>query len=335
MSSIGSLLPSTHPLQREFSEARFVVPEVERCLGAALDDCVRLSPPVAHLRAIPGKRLRALVLVGFAFLESPSGDTRRRAFQAAAAVEMIHEGSLVHDDILDGSVMRRGQHSVAAGFGIRCAADAGVYLVARGVSVLASREVGGGIESDVDMLRRLAYSQMLERMPAATTSLAQRQRVLEVMDGKTGALFTLAARAGLRICGSSGRSLRVDPALAGEFALELARGYQIRDDILDLTGDLRLGKPGGSDLENGIHSWPVLLWAQRSWAERTNRLRLSRGDVHECQAIRQEILASGSVRMAARDAQKHFDSALTVLGFLPDGNGRQLLAEIVGGLPIH
>ncbi len=323
------------PVSPDCIDVDLIRADVERFIRSSSDNCGALSAPVARLQSTPGKRLRALVLVGFATLGSPSSVVRLRALMAAAAIEMIHEGSLVHDDVVDRSLTRRGQPSTAAEFGIRSAAHVGVHLVAKGISLLASARPSIAIETDFHVLQRLAYAQMLERMPLEPGWEGQMKRTLDIMDGKTGTLFAAAAGIGARICGTSAVCGPAGSALVERFALELSRGFQIRDDVLDLTDDPRLGDTGGTDLGNGTPSWPVLLWAKDSWGERSARLRASRDDAHLRNAIRREILDSRLIHAATRDANGHLACADALLATLPESAGAALLRPLVRGLMVQ
>lgn len=312
------------------SEAGVVVAGLEQAISAGLHDSGILSEPIERIRSNSGKRLRPRVLLGFAGL---AGDRTEADCRAAAALEIIHEGSLAHDDIVDRSLVRRKRPSTPAEFGCRSAGNVGVYLVAKGLATLARLEAGSGLQIDLHLVRDLARAQMLERLPLEATYPAQRALAIEVIDGKTGGLFRLAAQLGCALANAR-RAGVADPELADEYAVSLARGFQIRDDVLDLNHDSRLGRPGGCDLPNGTLGWPMLEWAglQRSWTSACARIRGCRTNPRDQHALRSEVLASRAVALASAQANSFLDRAAVASRRLPPSPGRSVLSTIVDEL---
>jgi len=316
---------------RETREEAIV--RVEEAICANLGNCGALTEPIHRLRSAPGKRLRSLILLELASIEPGNQELNQTAYRAAAAIEMIHEGSLVHDDIVDRSLVRRQQVSTAAEFGVRTANHVGIYLVARGLSTLARLAAELNLRIDFDLLKRLAYAQLLECLPPEISLQAQKVRALEIMDGKTGALFTLAAGLGAQFAGL-GSGSTVDRIAVEAYALNLGRGFQIRDDVLDLTDRSTSERPAGTDLRNGLCSWPVLQWAllQSLWSETVARLLRCRGNDEESRKLKSEVLASGAMEWAAQEANSYFNQALAQSKAFERVPGSAMLGDIVGGL---
>jgi geranylgeranyl pyrophosphate synthase len=312
---------------------REAIVHVEQAISANLGACGALNAAILKMRSAPGKRLRSLLLLGFASVESGSRELKQAAFRAAAAIEMIHEGSLVHDDIVDRSVIRRHQASTAAEFGIRTANHVGIYLVARGVSTLASLAAELNLRIDFALLKRLAYAQLLECLPPEASLDEQRARALEIMDGKTGALFALAASLGAQLASMQAGSI-TDTTSVEAYALNLARGFQIRDDVLDLTDRSASERPAGTDLRNGLCSWPVLHWAllQPLWSDTVARLRRCRGNQEESSKLKSEVLAGGAMEWATRQANLRFYRAASESNSIARAPGNAMLGEVVNGL---
>jgi geranylgeranyl pyrophosphate synthase len=306
---------------------------VEQAISAALGNCGSLTTPILRMRSAPGKRLRSLLLLGIASVEPGNKGLRQAACRAAAAVEMIHEGSLVHDDIVDRSLVRRHQASTAAEFGVRTANHVGIFLVARGVSTLATLAAELNLQIDFTLLKRFAYAQLLECLPPETSLEAQTARALEIMDGKTGALFMLAAGLGSQLAGKSNGSV-FDSTAVETYALSLGRGFQIRDDVLDLTDRSKSGRPTGTDLRNGLCSWPVLRWAllQPSWPDTAARLQRCRGNDEECSKLTRDVLAAGAIEWATQEANSYIHRARMESKRIASGPGNAMLGEVVDGL---
>ena len=160
-----------------------------------------------HILAAPGKRVRAgLVLACARLLPSAAAVPLRDAVDVACAIEMFHEASLVHDDICDGSLLRRDAPSVPAAFGVRTAARAGFHLVGKALQVLArvladnpavfARLGEAPGVTYLDRISDLSFGQLIETLPPAVDDAALRRHYELVAGAKTGTLFRLACSYG-------------------------------------------------------------------------------------------------------------------------------------------
>ena len=173
-------------------------------------------------------------------------------------MEMLHESSLVHDDVCDGSLMRRDAASVPAAFGIRTAARAGFHLAGNALQVLArviadnpaifsSLGEAHGV-TYLDQLADLSLGQLVETLPAAADNAALRRHYEFVAGAKTGTLFRLCCSYGGTAGGVDDDQLR---ALM-RYADQLALAFQITDDVRDVEGGPALGKAAGGDLDRRV-----------------------------------------------------------------------------------
>ena len=208
-----------------------------------------------HLLRAGGKRLRPLL----ALLASTLGPAQdRRAVEAAAAVELIHVGSLYHDDVIDESDTRRGAPSVNANWNNTLAVLAGDFLISRGSEVAATY-------LDIESVRMLAvtYTELVEGQTLEFRLIGRLDYDISLyrrlIDQKTASLIRTSAYVGARAGDASQDAV---DALT-RWAFELGRVFQIADDALDLvaTTDL-LGKPAGADIREGTFTLPVLLAAR-------------------------------------------------------------------------
>ncbi len=160
-----------------------------------------------HILAVPGKRVRAgLVLACARLLPSAAAVPLRDAVDLACAIEMFHEASLVHDDICDGSLLRRDAPSVPAAFGVRTAARAGFHLAGNALQVLArvladnpavfARLGEAPGVTYLDRISDLSFGQLVETLPPAVDDAALRRHYELVAGAKTGTLFRLACSYG-------------------------------------------------------------------------------------------------------------------------------------------
>lgn len=298
-----------------------------------MDGAPALTAPLTHVLSAPGKRIRSIVTLAAACLDPRHDHPVPAAFDAAAAIEAIHEATLLHDDILDGSEVRRGQASVAAQFGVRTAVFVGAFLAGRGLASVARQCEQGGVAPDFGLLQELAEAEILESLPPSEDATARLARLTRVADGKTGALFRLALRLGAGVAAAAGAELPTPRVLDG-LATALGRAFQIRDDVLDVRCDRSLRRPGMSDVMCGLLNWPVHFWVEASAvpANAIARLRGCTGDPERAAALLDEVLASGAVARACLALEGELDTAAGLAASLPHSAGRSVLLRIAGGL---
>lgn len=223
-------------------------PELRRWLarpGSAL------GPVVDRLTsATTGKRLRPGLVLLFADVAA----ARPEALTAAALVELVHAGSLYHDDVIDGAVQRRGVPSANAEFGVPMAITGGDYLLARSSAAAAS------LGTDVATWAAETVTELC-RGEAEETAVGwcndrSEEHYRAAVEGKTGSLMALACRLGAWCRGASAS----ESERAARAGLELGVAYQVVDDLLDLCGPVEeLGRPPGTDLAQGVTTLPVIL----------------------------------------------------------------------------
>jgi geranylgeranyl pyrophosphate synthase len=246
-----------------------------------------------HILAVPGKRLRAGLVLACARLLPAAAATVSidDAIDLACAMEMFHESSLVHDDICDGSLLRRKAPSVPAAFGVRTAARAGFHLAGSALQLLARvladnptvfarlGEVPG--VTYLDSLSALSFGQLLETVPIAPGGAELRRHYELVAAAKTGTLFRLACSYGGTAGGVDDDGLR---ALM-RYAAQLALAFQIIDDVRDVEGGAALGKEAGGDLDRRVPTWPVIEWltmrpgSREMWLDKENSIAELQADL--------------------------------------------------------
>jgi geranylgeranyl pyrophosphate synthase len=220
----------------------------ERMMGLASGHGQLVGRPAVQTIAAGGKRLRPLLV--FLSAGTPPPETEG-LLRAAVAVELVHSATLVHDDVLDGSPLRRGRPTVVAAAGRRLATATGDLLFSRAFAELA----GTGSLASVRVLSRassdLARGELIQREDAWRAVPVE--RYLERCRLKTAVLFGAACELGaIEGGGPTGE-------LAG-FGERIGVAFQILDDILDVTGPPeRTGKPRGADLLDGTVTLPLIL----------------------------------------------------------------------------
>ena len=253
MSSLSALPTRVRPM------SPYLVMCEERLREAIAGHTREVAEPAADTLAAGGKRIRPLLLfccAPQAALTEPAalGDL----LSAAAAVELVHMATLVHDDLLDGATMRRGRPTVSESFGAERAVSTGDFLFARAFGELtragSAVAVGALAAAAVD----LSQGEIDQQRAAFDLDLTEHD-YLSRCRRKTAALFAVSCRLGAQL-GGLGEEARTRLAAFGE---NVGMAFQIFDDILDLAGSpAATGKRRGTDLVDGTVTLPVILAMQ-------------------------------------------------------------------------
>ncbi|HUI27833.1 MAG TPA: polyprenyl synthetase family protein [Candidatus Kryptonia bacterium] len=234
--------------------------QVEQRLGELIASREPLLSEIArYLVASGGKRVRPAVAI--LVFRACGGENLTDIVDAAAALELIHSATLLHDDIIDGSDVRRGNDSALRKYGLADTLVTGDYLFCRAFQLCARFEeqvVGWAAEACVSLTEGEILQARFRHNPAVTLD-----DYLEIITRKTASLFQQGARTGAHLAGAD--AAIVDRMRRCGFSVGLA--FQMVDDLLDVTGtEASIGKPVGIDLRDGNPSLPVVL-AMRSDAE--------------------------------------------------------------------
>ena len=295
--------------------------EVERRLAAlASGHGPVLGAEAEATLSAGGKRLRPLLV-----LMCAGPEAGEPAVAAAVAVEMIHMATLVHDDVLDGAPVRRGQPTVVARAGRDRAVEVGDLLFSRALAEVAER----GGEREVAALSSssvaLATGELAQRHDAYDTGITE-ERYMERCSLKTGRLFETACRVGRISSGAPG-----EDAVAA-FGREIGLAFQLLDDVLDVTGPPeRTGKARGTDLLDGTVTLPLILAAERD--PEIASAELHGLDEPAAEALCDRIAATGAldeVRARARSGIARAKASLEDDAFSDEE--RKLLALVADGV---
>lgn len=301
-----------------------------RAIVARMNSPVALIPQLAaHIVAAGGKRLRPLLTLASArlcFYPGPGGGSRH--VDLATCVEFIHTATLLHDDVVDESQLRRGLASANAIFGNKASVLVGDFLFARAFQLMV--EDGSlavlGILSNA--AATIAEGEVLQLQTQNDLSTTEAQ-YLEVIQGKTAALFAAACEVGAVI---GNRPPREQEALAS-FGMNLGIAFQLVDDALDYAANqATLGKTVGDDFREGKVTLPVLAAYQAG--DETERMFWRR-------AIEDGVQNDGDLELALRlmaersaiettlaRAHGFASSARAALAVFPDGPVRRILADV-------
>ena len=284
-----------------------------------------------HILAVPGKRVRAAMVLACArLLPSAAAVSLRDAVDVACAIEMFHEASLVHDDICDGSILRRDAPSVPAAFGVRTAARAGFHLAGKALQVLArvladnpavfARLGEAPGVTYLDSISDLSFGQLIETLPPAVDGAALRRHYRLVAGAKTGTLFRLACSYG----GTAGAVDHDRLCVLMRYADQLALAFQIMDDVRDVEGSPSLGKEAGGDLDRRVPTWPVIEWLET----RPGSHDMWLSGLTTSADLQADLVHSGATRAARAVAVRAAESARRAMDVFPPSPAREHLREL-------
>ncbi len=279
----------------------------------------------SYLLARPGKRIRPVCVALAARLGGRAFD--KQVQDAAAACELVHTATLLHDDVIDEGDLRRGAPAARRVYGNSASVLGGDHLL---VAALRCADA-------VPTMRLALLDTLTEMVGAEALQLARRRQFTpdrevyeRIVAGKTAALFRWALEAGATMGGLS----RDHVSRLGHFGLELGVAFQLVDDALDLDGDPAVtGKSALTDLREGKLTWPLLIASERcpDVAVRLAVMASSEADIDpEIAALLvAQIRETGAVAATHEKAAQHAESACEALRPLPDGRAKAALLTVV------
>ena len=297
---------------------------IVRQMHSEVDLIPRLA---AHLVAAGGKRIRPVLTLASAKLCGYRGGDRH--VNLAACVEFIHTATLLHDDVVDESQLRRGTASANAVFGNQASVLVGDFLFSRAFQLMTADGSLHVLRILSDAAATIAEGEVLQLATQNDLSTDE-ERYLAVIQGKTAALFAAACQVGAVV---AGRSEAEEQALA-KYGTAVGMAFQLVDDALDYAADQRLlGKTVGDDFREGKVTLPVILALHRGneaerafWHRTLNDQEQRAGDLAHAQDI---LLRYNALRDSVERAQHYGAIARDALGLFPDHPAKRALLDIV------
>ncbi len=324
VTSAPALTPATRFLE-------FVQPDliaVEERLDSEITSEVReVYGLCGHVLSAGGKRLRPAMVALSARAICAEPDLARLN-SVAASVELVHMATLIHDDVVDNTAMRRGKPTANAVYGNGVAVLTGDFLLARSMRILAVDGDLRIIRLVSDMTIEMSEGEVMEILATGNPKISP-ERYYEILRKKTAVFIEGCCRCGAMLAG--GTQDQVD-ALA-EYGYRLGMAFQIADDLLDYTGDpLVTGKPVGSDLRDGRATLPFLLALNEAEAADRDSLLAAFGN-----ATLSDAAVADAVHTLARydvfertraAAREHVEMAEAALEQLPNSCARECFAAL-------
>jgi len=280
-----------------------------------------------HLIEIGGKRIRPTLLTLSHNALNTEGDLNE-ILPAAIAVELIHTATIIHDDILDRSSLRRGARTVNAKWGDDVALIAGDLIFSRAFGLISSLENKRVSEAIYYACRKLAEGQVLESMHTGDVKMTE-EVYLEIIERKTASLFEACTRCGAILGGGNKKEVE---ALA-KYGFLLGVGFQMTDDVLDISsGELKLGKPVGVDVGLGkptfviLHALKVASERERRVLERT--INHNNSSVKDIKKALEIIKGTNSIEYAFKRAKSFISRGKDELKGLKSSNAKDGLLLI-------
>jgi octaprenyl-diphosphate synthase len=298
--------------------------EVDRVLRESLSSDVALIRQIAeYIVGGGGKRLRpALVLLS----ARACGYEGVHRYTLAAVVEMIHTATLLHDDVVDDSKLRRGHATANATFGNAASVLVGDFLYSRAFQLM----VGAGSMRVLEILSQatnvIAEGEVLQLMNSGNPDLDE-AAYLTVIQRKTAKLFEAAAQLGAVLGGATAER---EAALAG-YGMHLGTSFQLIDDVLDYSGDpSAIGKNLGDDLAEGKMTLPLIraLAVGRADDSALIRTAITDGRLTDFAAVMDVLARTGALDYARACAVRESESAVACVAGLPPSPHKENLLEL-------
>jgi geranylgeranyl diphosphate synthase type I len=298
-------------------------------------DPIELYRASSHYIKSGGKRLRPFLVIKSSEL---FGGNLRRALPAAAAVELVHNFSLVHDDIMDNDDMRHSVQTVHKHYGMPLAILAGDILFSKAFELLAVNGRAKGISEKAicEMVAKLSSAciQVCEgqatdvRMASMKDELSiDSPQYINMISKKTAALFELSCALGVL---SAPNSSAIDVERLSWFGRNIGIAFQLVDDLIGITGDPKLtGKAVGNDLREGKKTYPILLALRNAKGQNRSKIlkifgrkNASASDLKEAVGTISTIGIDQEIRLAART---HIEKAVQSLADYADSEAKRAL----------
>lgn len=286
-------------------------------------DVVLVNQIAEYIVGSGGKRLRPLLVVVVA---RACGYRGQRHSEAAAIIEFIHTATLLHDDVVDGSKLRRGRDTANEVWGNEASVLVGDYVYSRSFEMMVSLESMRIMDVMAGATNKIAEGEVLQLLNANDPDTTE-ERYFEVIYRKTAKLFEAGSQIAAILAGASAS---VEASMAA-YGRHLGTAFQLVDDVLDYqSNSAELGKNLGDDLAEGKPTLP-LIYALRTGSEEQRvliRRSIEEGSIDRLAEITAAIESTGGLAYTARLARQEASLAIEAIAVLPDSPFKQALREL-------
>jgi octaprenyl-diphosphate synthase len=270
-----------------------------------------------------GKRIRPVLVL---LVANAYGYHGKAHHELAAVVEFIHTATLLHDDVVDESSMRRGRQTANALFGNAASVLVGDFLYSRAFQMMVGLDSMRVMQILSDATNVIAEGEVLQLLNMHNPDVTQ-DNYLQVIRSKTAKLFEAAAQLGALVSGAN--DAQIDAA--GEYGRSLGTAFQLIDDVLDYAGDAaEIGKNVGDDLREGKPTLPLIYLMENGTAEQRELVRncIEQGDEQHFDAILAAVTSSGALDYTRRAAIAAAEQAAEAIADLPETSYKQSLLQL-------
>lgn len=290
-----------------------------------------LSEVLSYIHTQRGKQLRpALVLLAAAICRGVTSKT----IQTAVVLELTHTASLVHDDVVDNSPLRRGMDAVHTQWSNKIAILTGDYMLAKVISLLAEIRNTNILSIISAMSKALTEGELLQLHAGESMWISEKQ-YYQIIEQKTACLFAACSEAGAASAGATTRQMTA----MRNYGLHLGMCFQLKDDVLDYSDIEDIGKPTMNDLQDGKVTLPLLISLQRASKEEASSIRekaealankMPDINIFETeQDIKSFVMRYDGIRYAHQIMEKHRKKAIETLSVFPNGKYKDSLISLL------
>jgi octaprenyl-diphosphate synthase len=277
-----------------------------------------------------GKRLRPALLLLICGALGYTGDQR---YNLAAVVEFIHTATLLHDDVVDGSEMRRGLATANESFGNPASVLVGDFLYSRAFQMMVDAEDMRIMQILSDATNVIAEGEVMQLMNMHDPNLDE-AGYLRVIRSKTAKLFEASARLGAILA----KSDAFTEEACAQYGQALGTAFQVIDDVLDYDGDPAvMGKNLGDDLREGKATLPLIIAMQRGTADQRSLIQqaIETGDLSQLSVILKTVRETGALEASRLAAASEAQRAIDALGLLKPSQYKDALLQLASQLLIR
>ena len=286
-------------------------------------DVVLVNQVGEYIISSGGKRLRpALVILS----AQAFGYQGKQHYDLAAVVEFIHTATLLHDDVVDESALRRGRETANAMFGNAASVLVGDFLYSRAFQMMVEANDMRVMQTLADATNVIAEGEVLQLLNCNNADV-DAANYLDVIHRKTAKLFEAAMRLGAILS----KQNTTNEAAAARYGMHLGTAFQLVDDVLDYSGDAQeIGKNLGDDLAEGKPTLPLIYAMQHGTPEQAAVIRaaIEQGDINRFAEVLQIVQQTGALDYTRQQAQREADLARAELTSLPDSQYKRSLLEL-------
>ncbi len=325
----ATVLDATHTLKP--SPLALIAPdmhEVDQVITQRLNSGVPLVGQVSrYIISAGGKRLRPALLL---FVCGALGFKGTQRFTLAAVVEFIHTATLLHDDVVDESSMRRGNATANETFGNPASVLVGDFLYSRAFQMMVDAQNMRIMEILADATNIIAEGEVMQLMNMHNAALDE-AGYLHVIRSKTAKLFEASARVGAILAGADQQT----ESLCADYGQALGTAFQVIDDVLDYTGDVAvMGKNLGDDLREGKTTLPLIAAMQRGTDAERQLIQsaIETGRIDLIDEVVSIVKSTGALEVARQAASDEARRAIAAAQQLPDNEHTQCLIQLAAQL---